>query len=149
MATIQEKFASQIPALREDIKNLVKTHGADIISQVTVAQAYGGMRGVKGLVCDTSLVDPEKGLIIRGKPVVDLTENSPEEVFYLLLTGELPDAAAVDSLQDEFTKERVYPPMYGMCCALCPKILIPWQCSTPEYSLWKRNRNSAGGITKG
>ncbi len=109
MATIKEKFASQIPGLREDIKKLVTEHGDKVISEVTVAQAYGGMRGVKGLVCDTSLVDPEKGLIIRGRPVVELADRIPEEIFYLLLTGEMPDAASLKSLQDEFKKRAGVP----------------------------------------
>ncbi|MDZ7379082.1 MAG: citrate (Si)-synthase, partial [candidate division KSB1 bacterium] len=88
MATLKQKLAEQIPRLREDIANLVKTHGDKVISEVTVAQAYGGMRGVKALICDTSLVDPEKGLIIRGIPIAELTSKTPEEIFYLLCTGE-------------------------------------------------------------
>jgi citrate synthase len=49
------------------------------------------MREVRALVCDTSEVDPERGLIIRGIPVLELIERTPEEIFFLLLIGRLPD----------------------------------------------------------
>lgn len=111
MATIQEKFAQQVPGLREEIQKLIKDHGEKVISKVTVAQAYGGMRGVLSLVCDTSLVDPEKGLIIRGFPIVELADRIPEEIFYLLLTGELPDQSGLKSLQDDL-KKRLGVPSY-------------------------------------
>ncbi len=109
MATLQEKLAQQIPGLRDEIGGLVKQHGAKVISEVTVAQAYGGMRGVKGLVCDTSFVDPEKGLIIRGTPIGELTDRLPEEIFYLLCTGELPDKKALEALQADLRKRADVP----------------------------------------
>jgi len=109
MSTLQKKLAEQIPALREDIRKLLKEHGEKVISDVTVAQAYGGMRGVKGMICDTSLVEPDKGLIIRGRPIGELADRLPEEIFYLLLTGELPDKAALDALRKDFRKRAEVP----------------------------------------
>jgi len=111
MARLQDKLAEQIPGLREEIGTLVKTHGAKVISEVTVAQAYGGMRGVKGLVCDTSLVEPDKGLSIRGYTLDKLKDNLPEEIFYLLLTGELPDKQGLEALQKDL-KDRAKVPGY-------------------------------------
>ena len=111
MATVREKLSQQLPALRDGIRSLIKEHGSKVISQVTVEQAYGGMRGVKGLVCDTSLVEPDTGLVIRGIPILELTDKLPEEILYLLLTGELPDRAALNSLQSEL-KERSAVPAY-------------------------------------
>ena len=110
MATLHDKLAEQIPLLREDLKKLGKAHGDTKISDVTVAQAYGGMRGVKGMICDTSVVEPDKGLIIRGIPLLEgLTEKWPEEIFYLLLTGELPDEEATKSVQEDFRTRQGVP----------------------------------------
>ncbi len=109
MATLKEKLTEIIPGLRNDVKSLIKEHGSKQISEVTVAQAYGGMRGVKGLVSDTSLVDPEEGLIIRGIPVSELTEKLPEEIFYLLSIGELPDEDTLKSLQNDLTERSAVP----------------------------------------
>lgn len=102
MATLKEKFAAKIPGLREDIGKFIKDNGDKVISDVTVKQAYGGMRGVKGMVCDTSLVDPEKGLIIRGYPINELTDMSAEAIFYLLLLGEKPTKEEEEELTNEF-----------------------------------------------
>jgi len=109
MSLLKKKLADQIPGLREDIRNLIKTHGGKVISEVTVQQAYGGMRGVKGMVCDTSVVEPDKGLIIRGIPVLELTDKLPEEIFWLLLTGELPSAEELKSLQDDLRQRYEVP----------------------------------------
>ncbi len=109
MATIQEKLAEKIPMWREDIRGLIKEHGSDVISEVTVQQAYGGMRGVKGLVCDTSYVDPDQGLIIRGHPISTLTDRLPEEIIWLLLTGELPSEEERDAFVKEMAQRRDVP----------------------------------------
>ena len=111
MPGLKEKLAAEIPALRAEIHQLLKDYGSIVISEVTVAQAFGGMRGVKGLICDTSVVDPEKGVIIRGIPVAELVERLPEEVFYLMVTGELPDAESLASLQNDLHR-RAHVPEY-------------------------------------
>ncbi len=111
MATLQEKLAQQLPRKQQEIRDLVKGHGDKVMSEVTIAQAFGGMRGVKGLICDTSLVEPDKGLIIRGMPILDLVDRLPEEIFYLLLIGELPDKAALKALQEDL-KTRAAVPAY-------------------------------------
>jgi len=101
MAALKERLAQVIPPLREQFTALLKEHGEKVIAQVTLAQACGGMRGVNGMLCDTSLVDPEKGLIIRNHPIAEIANRLPEEIWYLLLTGELPDARALADLQSE------------------------------------------------
>jgi citrate synthase len=111
MAGLRETLADRIPGVREAIKALLAKHGDTVISNVTVAQAFGGMRGVKGMVCETSVVDPEKGLIIRGQPIGELKDRLPEEIFFLLCTGDLPDAAALAALQSDL-RERAAVPDY-------------------------------------
>lgn len=111
MAGLREKLVQQIPGLREEVRALNKEHGSKVISEVTVGQAFGGMRGVKGLVCDTSVVEPDKGLWIRGIPIAELASRLPEEIFYLLCTGDLPDEAALASLQKDL-RERAEVPAY-------------------------------------
>ncbi len=109
MATLKDTLAKQIPAVRQRTKDLTKQHGNRIIDQVTLEQIYGGMRGIHCLVCDTSSVPPEKGLIVRGKPIADLADRSPEEVYWLLLAGSLPDADSLKSLQGELSARGKVP----------------------------------------
>jgi citrate synthase len=121
MATLQKKFGQMIPGLREELKALGQQHGGKIISEVTVAQAYGGMRGVKAMICDTSVVYPDKGLVIRGIPVLELTDRYPEEIFYLLLTGELPDKAALKALQKDLAERATVPTYVWKVLEAMPK----------------------------
>ena len=109
MTGLKEKLAGQIPTLRDEVHALIKDYGTQGISEVTVAQAFHGMRGVKGLVCDTSVVDPDSGLSIRGIPIADLASRLPEEVFILLSIGELPDQESLASLQEELRKRAEVP----------------------------------------
>ena len=111
MGKLKNRLAELVPGWRNEFKAL-GTDFADVkISDVTVAQAFGGMRGVKSLVCDTSEVPPDKGLIIRGIPVKELVHQLPEETLYLLLTGEMPDAEALADVQAEL-KARATVPSY-------------------------------------
>jgi citrate synthase len=109
MSHLYETLRKKIPEWRYEVKQLIDAKGDASISNVTLAQAYGGMRGVKGLVCDTSSVSPDTGLIIRGRPLLSITNILPEEVFYLLLTGDLPDDTALKDLQAQLTEHQEIP----------------------------------------
>ena len=99
--TLKETLANMIPKLREERTELMKKHGDVKISDVNIAQAIGGMRGIKGMVCDTSVVEPDKGLIVRGYTLDKLTEKLPEEIFWLLTVGKLPTADELKLFQKE------------------------------------------------
>jgi citrate synthase len=108
MSTIKEALAPRVPVMRQEISDLVQEVGDAVISQVTVKQAYGGMRGVKGLVCDTSVVDPYQGLMIRGIPIDQLADKTAEDIFFLLVVGRLPDEKELATLkQNLFARSEV------------------------------------------
>ena len=109
MSMLKDKLASQVPDLRERVRNLGKDFGKKVISDVTVEQILGGMRGVKSLICDTSEVGLDTGLIIRGIPILELTDKIPEEILWLLLTGENPTEAEVKDLQADLKKRSKVP----------------------------------------
>jgi citrate synthase len=106
---LQQILLEKIPSWQEDLRKILDENGDSVISEVTVAQAIKGMRGVKGLVCDTSAVSADKGLIIRGHPVMDITHILPEEVFYLLLTGDLPSQEQLVDLQNQLIAHQDVP----------------------------------------
>jgi citrate synthase len=109
MSLLKQKLASQIPNLRERVRALGKDSGKKVIAEVTVEQVLGGMRGIKSLVCDTSDVGLDTGLAIRGIPVLQLTEKMPEEILWLLLTGENPTKKEVDDLKTDLAKRAGVP----------------------------------------
>ena len=109
MTSLKEVLAAQIPGARQRVKDTLAQYGKRVIDEVTVDQAFGGMRGVSCIVCDTSSVPADKGLIIRGKPVGELADRTPEEVLWLLMTGKLPDQAGLDSLKADLAKRSKVP----------------------------------------
>lgn len=110
--SLKEKLAESIPKLAQEVKSLIEEHGDRTISHVTVKQAYGGMRGVKCMVTETSFLDPMEGIKMRGFNIPELQEKLPkaaggeeplpEGVFWLLLTGELPSEDEVHSITKEW-----------------------------------------------
>jgi citrate synthase len=119
MSKLKEKLAAQIPKLRNELQQLLQEHGQKVVSEVTFQQLFGGMRSVRAMICDTSFVDPIKGLIIRGHPILELAGRLPEEIFHLLLVGELPDNEELKDLQKTLIDHEQVPEYVweGMKCA--------------------------------
>ena len=100
MASTKERFKTKADALAAEIKDILKEHGNDKIGEVTLSQIYQGMRGMTGLVTETSLLDAQEGIRFRGYSIPELqqklpkaqgcTEPLPEGLFHLMLLGELP-----------------------------------------------------------
>ncbi len=116
---LKQTFQSKLSPMQGRVKNLIKEHGDKKISDVTVQQAYGGMRGVKCIVTETSALDPYEGIRFRGYNIPQLQEKLPkapggeeplpEGLFYLLLTGELPTEDDVKELTEEWKKRGNLP----------------------------------------
>lgn len=117
--TLKEKLYEKILEHRPRTKRLVKEYGDVVIGNVTIAQAIGGMRGVKSLVTDISYLDPDEGIRYRGYTLEEVFEKLPkpkgsqvpfvEGLFYLLLTGDIPNEEEVNDVVDEFSKRRIIP----------------------------------------
>src|SRR4026208_1893204 len=100
MGVIKEKFRDKADKMSAEVKQILKQHGEDKIGEVTLTQVYQGMRGITGLVTETSLLDAQEGIRFRGYSIPDLqkmlpkasggSEPLPEGLFYLMLVGELP-----------------------------------------------------------
>ena len=100
MEILKQKFKTKAEAAAVEIKEIIKTHGAKKVGEVTLAQVYQGMRGITGLVTETSLLDAQEGIRFRGYSIPELQarlpkapgggEPLPEGLFHLMLLGELP-----------------------------------------------------------
>lgn len=109
MSDLLNILAEKIPKWREEALGLIHEKGDAVISEVSVSHAYAGMRGIKGLICDTSSVSAETGLIIRGRPLLDIKHLLPEEVFFLLVTGDLPSEEDLEDLQHQLSQNNHVP----------------------------------------
>lgn len=100
MGVVKERFKAKADASNAEIKALLKEHGNKKVGEVTLSQVYQGMRGITGLVTETSLLDAQEGIRFRGYSIPELQvklpkaphggEPLPEGLFYLMLIGELP-----------------------------------------------------------
>ncbi|MBL7998699.1 MAG: hypothetical protein JNL32_08695, partial [Candidatus Kapabacteria bacterium] len=90
MELLKNRIAQMLPAVREQRTHLLKEQGENVIANVTVEQVIGGMRGIPSVLCDTSSVSADEGLRIRNIPILELTDKTPEEIFFLLVTGAMP-----------------------------------------------------------
>ncbi|MEC7822417.1 MAG: citrate (Si)-synthase [Candidatus Neomarinimicrobiota bacterium] len=111
MGHLKEDLAKKIPDWRYNYRQLLDEKGDHVTSTVTIEKAYSGMRGVKGMICDTSSVTADAGLHVRGHHILDLVHIKPEEVLYLLLIGDLPDKDSLQTLQKDL-KSRSEVPQY-------------------------------------
>ncbi|KAK9453150.1 citrate synthase-like protein [Dipodascopsis uninucleata] len=117
--TLKERLIELFPAEGEKIKKLRKEKGSTVIGEVTLDQAYGGMRGIKGLVWEGSVLDPEEGIRFRGKTIPEVQailpkvkggeQPLPEALFWLLLTGEVPTEGQIKALSAELAARSELP----------------------------------------
>ncbi len=108
MGIIKSNFKTTADQVSAEIKELLKEHGNKKIGEVTLSQVFQGMRGITGLVTETSLLDAQEGIRFRGYTIPELreklpkaadgTEPLPEGLFLLMLLGSLPDEEEVHHL---------------------------------------------------
>jgi citrate synthase len=119
MGTMKERFRAVSEASGTEIKTIVKEHGAKKIGEVHLSQVFQGMRGITGLVTETSLLDAHEGIRFRGYSIPDLqkklpkapngSEPLPEGLFYLMLIGELPTEEDVAYLSSVWQRRSHVP----------------------------------------
>src|SRR5256714_6552745 len=100
MGIIKDRFKEKADSMNIEIKDLLKEHGNKKIGEVQLSQIYQGMRGMTGLVSETSLLDAQEGIRFRGYSIPELqqklpkaesgSEPLPEGLFHLMLVGVLP-----------------------------------------------------------
>lgn len=116
---LKHVLAKKVPVEQERVKTFRKEHGSKVVGEVTIDMMYGGMRGIKGLVTETSVLDPEEGIRFRGYSIPECqkllpkapggAEPLPEGIFWLLITGEIPTDAQVKALSKEWANRAELP----------------------------------------
>ncbi|MFM8472258.1 MAG: citrate (Si)-synthase [Candidatus Kapaibacterium sp.] len=109
MELLQKKIQEMLPSLRDKRNALLKEKGEVQIATVTVEQVLGGMRGIPSVLCDTSSVSADEGLRIRNIPILELTDTTPEEIFFLLVTGQRPNDSEKAELTRMFAEKAALP----------------------------------------
>jgi len=116
---LKSVLAEKIPVVQEEVKAFRKQHGDTKIGEITVDQIYGGMRGMKGLVTETSVLDADEGIRFRGYTIPECQEllpkaaggqePLPEGLFWLLVTGDIPSEEQVRGLSQDWASRAELP----------------------------------------
>jgi len=119
MDLLKQKFFEKSSQLKAEVKNILKAQGGTKVDEVTLAQVFGGMRGVKSMIWETSQLDPIKGIRFRGHSIPELREllprieggkePLPEALFWLMLVGEVPTEDQVKGLTAQWVARSTVP----------------------------------------
>lgn len=119
MGDLKELFRAKSGEVAAEIRGIIKNYGNTKIDEVHIGQVYQGMRGVTGLVSETSLLDPIDGIRFRGYSIPELREKLPkipggseplpEGLFYLMLIGELPTEEDVHNISNAWGRRSQIP----------------------------------------
>jgi citrate synthase len=156
---LKEKLREKIDAWRPRTTKLLKEHGDVKLGDVTIAQAIGGMRGVKCLVTDISYLDPLEGIRFRGFTIPETLAKLPkvpgaempyvEGFLHLLLTGDIPTEAEALEIAEEFKKRHKTPKyVFDMLKAL-PKDSHPMAMFSAAIVAMQRESNFVKSYNEG
>ena len=119
MDILKQKFHEKASMLRTEIRAMLKEHGNLKVDEVILKQVFGGARGIKMMVWETSQLDPIEGIRFRGYSIPQLKEllpkgsdgkePMPEGLFWLMLVGEIPNKENVEWLSSEWRKRSEVP----------------------------------------
>ncbi|CAK7271615.1 citrate synthase [Sporothrix epigloea] len=123
-----------IPAKLELFKK-IKANGSKVIGELRVDHTLGGMRGLKAMLWEASVVDPEEGIRFHGRTIKDCqrelpkgitgTQMLPEAMFWLLLTGKVPSTAQTRAFSRELAEKAILPEFVNNLLENLPASLHP------------------------
>lgn len=112
MDPLKQKFIEKSSALKTEMRALLKEHGSKKVDEVILSQVFGGARGIKMMVWETSQLDPIEGIRFRGYSIPELKdllpkgsggkEPLPEGLFWLMLIGEVPTKEQVEWVTEQW-----------------------------------------------
>lgn len=109
VASLLSKVEESCAGLKSRFDVIKKNHQNVPMGDYTIGSTLMGMRGIKGLLTETSELDAVEGIRFRGYSVPQIEaefpkrENQPlpEGVFYLMLTGEKPTIEDVNEISTD------------------------------------------------
>lgn len=119
MDLLKERFNEKANALKHKLKAALKEHGELKADEVTLNQIFGGARGIAMMVWEPSVLDPNEGIRFRGFSIPELqdkipaignaTEPLPEGLFWLMLTGDIPNPEQIMWLTEDWKRRGSIP----------------------------------------
>jgi citrate synthase len=119
MDILKQRFAEKAVQVFQENKELLKQYGNVKLCEVTVDQAFKGMRDIKCMIWEPSELDANEGIRFRGHSIIQLRkllpkvpggrEPMPEGLFWLMMTGDIPTNEEAYWLSDEWKNRAEVP----------------------------------------
>ncbi|KAF9978845.1 citrate (Si)-synthase, partial [Modicella reniformis] len=156
---LKDRLRELIPEKREEVKQVKAEFGNKSLGETTVDMAYGGMRGIKGLIWEGSVLDANEGIRFRGMTIPECQthlpaadggdEPLPEGLFWLLVTGEVPTKEQVKGLSAEWAARASLPSFVEDLIDRCPKTLHPMSQLSLAVTALQHESNFAKAYQEG
>jgi citrate synthase len=108
---LKSKMEEKIAARQTQVRDFNKEFKNHKLGEITVGQVIGGMRGMPGMLYETSKLHPMDGIEYRGMDLYKIREKAPktikggqpipEGVLWLLLTGEFPNESEMNAFKED------------------------------------------------
>lgn len=76
--SVMDVLAEIIPERQEMAKKLRSEHGNKVIGDIKIDNVFGGMRGLKVMLWDNSVLDSEEGIRFWGRSIPECQEVLPK-----------------------------------------------------------------------
>lgn len=158
---LKEVLADYIPKHNEKVKSFRKEHGATKVGDITVEQIYGGMRSMKAMIYETSVLDPEEGIRFRGYSIPECQkllpkfgdnedgEPLPEALWWLLCTGDIPTKEQTQAVTQELNRRAGLPSFVVQMLNSFPPNLHPMSQFSAAVAALNAESEFAKGYSQG
>ncbi|KIL69684.1 hypothetical protein M378DRAFT_156906 [Amanita muscaria Koide BX008] len=133
--SLRETLQDVIPAKQEQLRKLKLNHGQTTVGEVKIENIVGGMRGLKAMLWEASVLDPIEGIRFHGLTIPDCQKVLPpapdgkeiiaESMLWLLLTGKVPSPEQTRQLSSELAEKGDLPKFVEDLIDSLPKSLHP------------------------
>ncbi len=79
MDILKHKFQEKAIALYKENKAMLVEHGNLEVDKVLIRQMFGGMRGLKSMIWETSELDAYEGIRFRGYSIRQFAKHSQKQ----------------------------------------------------------------------
>ena len=103
----------------------IKLTDEDVLLELTDKHLNIGLRGVPVGTCRTSFVTPTEGVHYCGYPIRELASFEPEDIVYLLMNKELPNASQSQEIRKDLASRAKIPGDLESVLSTLPKFGHP------------------------
>lgn len=162
-SSLKDAVANVIPERQQKFKDLKTKHSSASLGEVKLENLLGGMRGLKIMLWEGSVLDSERGIAFHGKSIPDCErelpsakdlglngkEMLPESMLWLILTGKVPSTEEVKGLSAQLANNGKLPDYLEKIIDSFPKTLHPMTQFSAAVAALNHDSAFAAAYNKG